>query len=73
MILKSFEVILQLVKSLKSSEALKFWGEILEADLKQVNWWEASLIIVRVGATVASWYASGTAQLTKQKRLICKS
>lgn len=40
-----------------------YWGAILEHTLQNLSWWKASAIIVRVAATVAAWYASGTTHL----------
>ncbi|CAK9087555.1 unnamed protein product [Durusdinium trenchii] len=44
----------------------QIFRKILEEDLKDMSWWQAALVIARVGATVASWYASGTALLLLQ-------
>ena len=42
------------------------WGQILQDTLKDLGWWKASLVVVRVAATVASWYASGTTLLSQR-------
>eukprot|EP00434_Breviolum_minutum_P021078 symbB.v1.2.018597.t2/scaffold1489.1/size143467/5 len=42
------------------------FSAILEHTLQNLSWWKASAIIVRVAATVAAWYASGTTLLLLQ-------